>query len=289
MEYIQFTLTVNEGKWLIAHAITGMPEVRRAMAEGRVVFKAGTTVSCVAQLLTNTPLRICGRITPRGTVSSRAKGPGSHFLLYDQGRLENLDGHADVALLELGPGDVMITGANIIDAFGGAAMLAGSPGGNDGGRTIATMCSEGFQVIVAAGLEKLIPGAVGQSIIHSRRKGISSSRGMACGLFPVMGQVITELEAIRMIADVEVCLIGRGGINGAEGGSVFQAWGPEVELEELERVLASCRGLLVAGELASLEECSYPCVNCNGHCSCCYKDIRQRKPQNCPSDAECLS
>lgn len=289
MEYIQFTLTVNEGKWLIAHAITGMPEVRRAMAEGRVVFKAGTTVSCVAQLLTNTPLRICGRITPRGTVSSRAKGPGSHFLLYDQGRLENLDGHADVALLELGPGDVMITGANIIDAFGGAAMLAGSPGGNDGGRTIATMCSEGFQVIVAAGLEKLIPGAVGQSIIHSRRKGISSSRGMACGLFPVMGQVITELEAIRMIADVEVCLIGRGGINGAEGGSVFQAWGPEVELEELERVLASCRGLLVAGELASLEECSYPCVNCNGHRSCCYKDIGQRKPQNCPSDSECLS
>ena len=289
MEYIQFTLTVNEGKWLIAHAIAGMPEVRRAMAEGRVVFKAGTTVSCVAQLLTNTPLRICGRITPRGTVSSRAKGPGSHFLLYDQGRLENLDGHADVALLELGPGDVMITGANIIDAFGGAAMLAGSPGGNDGGRTIATMCSEGFQVIVAAGLEKLIPGAVGQSIIHSRRKGISSSRGMACGLFPVMGQVITELEAIRMIADVEVCLIGRGGINGAEGGSVFQAWGPEVELEELERVLASCRGLLVAGELASLEECSYPCVNCNGHRSCCYKDIGQRKPQNCPSDAECLS
>ena len=289
MEYIQFTLTVNEGKWLIAHAIAGMPEVRRAMAEGRVVFKAGTTVSCVAQLLTNTPLRICGRITPRATVSSRAKGPGSHFLLYDQGRLENLDGHADVALLELGPGDVMITGANIIDAFGGAAMLAGSPGGNDGGRTIATMCSEGFQVIVAAGLEKLIPGAVGQSIIHSRRKGISSSRGMACGLFPVMGQVITELEAIRMIADVEVCLIGRGGINGAEGGSVFQAWGPEVELEELERVLASCRGLLVAGELASLEECSYPCVNCNGHRSCCYKDIGQRKPQNCPSDAECLS
>ena len=288
MEYIQFTLTVNEGKWLIAHAIAGMPEVRRAMAERRVVFKAGTTVSCVAQLLTNTPLRICGRITPRGTVSSRAKGPGSHFLLYDQGRLENLDGHADVALLELGPGDVMITGANIIDAFGGAAMLAGSPGGNDGGRTIATMCSEGFQVIVAAGLEKLIPGAVGQSIIHSRRKGISSSRGMACGLFPVMGQVITELEAIRMIADVEVCLIGRGGISGAEGGSVFQAWGPEVELEELERVLASCRGLLVAGELASLEECSYPCVNCNGHRSCCYKDIGQRKPQNCPSDAECL-
>lgn len=273
MEYIQFTLTVNEGKWLIAHAIAGMPEVRRAMAEGRIVFKAGTTVSCVSQLLLDKPLRICGRITPRGTVSSREKGPGAHFLLWDHGRTENLDGRANAALLELGPKDVMITGANIIDAFGGAAMLAGSPGGNDGGHTIAAMCSEGFQVIIAAGLEKLIPGTVGQSIIHSRRKGISRSRGMSCGLFPVVGQVITELEAIKMTADVETCLIGRGGINGAEGGSLFQAWGSEEELKKLERVLVSCRGLPVAGETVSLEECSYPCVNCSGHRSCCYKAL----------------
>lgn len=277
MEYIQFTLTVNEGKWLIAHAIAGMPEVRRAMAEGRVVFKAGTTVSCVAQLLTNTPLRICGRVTPRGTVSSRERGPGAHFLLWDHGRIENLDGHAEAALLELGPGDVMITGANLIDAFGGAAMLAGSPGGNDGGRTIAAMASEGFQVIIAAGLEKLIPGTVGPSILHSRRKGVSRSRGMACGLFPVAGQVVTEWEAIRMVAAVEACPIGRGGINGAEGGSVFQAWGPAEELEKLERVLASCRDLPVAGEAVSLEECAYPCASCGGHLSCCYKAAGQKK------------
>ena len=271
MEYIQFTLTVNEGKWLIAHAIAGMPEVRRSMAEGRIVFKAGTTVSCVSQLLLDEPLRICGRITPRGAVSSREKGPGAHFLLWDHGRTENLDGRADAALLTLGPGDVMITGANIIDAFGGAAMLAGSPGGNDGGRTIAAMCSEGFRIIIAAGLEKLIPGTVGQSIIHSRRKGIDRSRGMACGLFPVVGQVITELEAIKMTAAVEACLIGRGGIDGAEGGSLFQVWGSEEELKKLERALASCRGLPVAGETVSLAECSYPCINCSGHRSCCYK------------------
>ena len=51
MPVIQFALTVNEGKWLIAHAIARMPQVRKAMEEGRVVFKAGTTVSCVSQLM----------------------------------------------------------------------------------------------------------------------------------------------------------------------------------------------------------------------------------------------
>ena len=219
MPVIQFTLTVNEGKWLIAHAIACMPQVRSAMEEGRVVFKAGTTVSCVSQLMLDQPLRICGRITPRGTVSSREDGPAAHSLLYDHGRLENLDNRVEAALLDLGPGDVVITGANLIDSQGDAAMLAGSPGGGSCGRAISALTSEGFEVIVAAGLEKLSPVPVRKALLESRRQGVDSSRGMACGLVPVYGKIVTELEAVALLADVDVCLIARGGIGGAEGGS----------------------------------------------------------------------
>ena len=45
MRRIQFSLTVSEGKWLIAHAIADMKEVRDAIAGGRIVLKGGTTVS----------------------------------------------------------------------------------------------------------------------------------------------------------------------------------------------------------------------------------------------------
>ena len=50
MRRIQFSLTVSEGKWLIAHAIADMKEVRDAIAGGRIVLKGGTTVSCVSEL-----------------------------------------------------------------------------------------------------------------------------------------------------------------------------------------------------------------------------------------------
>ena len=271
MPVIQFTLTVNEGKWLIAHAIACMPQVRSAMEEGRVVFKAGTTVSCVSQLMLEQPLRICGRITPRGTVSSREDGPAAHSLLYDHGRLENLDNRVEAALLDLGPGDVVITGANLIDSQGDAAMLAGSPGGGSCGRAISALTSEGFEVIVAAGLEKLSPVPVRKALLESRRQGVDSSRGMACGLVPVYGKIVTELEAVALLADVDVCLIARGGIGGAEGGCVFQATGSDEEIAKLQTVLEECRNRPVGGETISLVECEFPCSGCGRHLSCCYK------------------
>lgn len=278
MPTIQFTLTVNEGKWLIAHAIAQMPQVCRAMAEGRVVFKAGTTVSCVSQILLNQPLRICGRVTARGTVSSKEPGPAPHCLMYEGGSLENLDDRVEDALLELGPKDVLITGANLIDNQGGAAMLAGSPGGGRFGRALSAMTSEGFQVIVAAGLEKLSPVPVSVAMNVAGRKGVCYSRGMSCGLVPIIGHVITEIDAIKLLANVEACLIGRGGICGAEGGCVFQISGAADQLERLEQTLDQCRNQPLAGESISLIECSFPCSGCGRHLSCSYKFVRKKTP-----------
>ena len=67
---VQFTLTVAEGKRLIARGIASLPEVRKAMAEGLILLKGGTTVSALSEELCGMPLRISGRITPRGTVSA---------------------------------------------------------------------------------------------------------------------------------------------------------------------------------------------------------------------------
>lgn len=271
MAAIQFTVTVNEGKWLIAHAVAGMPEVRSAMARGRVVFKAGTTVSCISQLMIGEPLRIYGRITARGTVSSKEASSAAHCLMYDQGKLEMLDDNADETFFQLGPGDVMIIGANLIDIYGNAAMLAGGVGGGFCGRAISALTTQGFRVIVPVGLEKLSPVPVSEALRKASRQGIDRARGMACGLIPIFGQIVTEIEAIRLIADVDVCLIARGGVYGAEGGSVFQARGPDEEIKALEAVLEKCRQQPVGGESVSLIECSYPSVGCGNHLSCCYK------------------
>lgn len=271
MKRIQFSLTVSEGKWLIAYAVSMMEGVQNALKNGKIIFKGGTTVSCAAELLLEMPLRICGRISKRGAVSSEVRSGSAHSLLYSQGKIINIDEDYEDRILEMGDRDVVITGANIIDAYGNAAMLAGSPGGNHCGRGMSAMAVEGTQVIVAAGLEKLIPGCVSESIKMSRRKGVDNSRGMACGLFPVVGDVITELEAIRKISDVEAVLIGKGGVFGGEGGCLFQVWGTNAEVERLEHVLELCYGKGISGSVESLTECHFPCAGCREHLSCCYK------------------
>ena len=88
----QFSLTVTEGKRLIAKAIASLPEVRHALGEGLILLKGGTTVSALSEELCGQPLRISGRITPRGTVSSGAAEPvGAHSLLLRMGVPETAD------------------------------------------------------------------------------------------------------------------------------------------------------------------------------------------------------
>ena len=62
------------------------------------------------------------------------KGPlapseGAHFLLYEEGQVRRVDDCLEQVLERLGPGDLFLTGANALDAFGHAALLIGRSGG----------------------------------------------------------------------------------------------------------------------------------------------------------------
>ena len=274
MKHIQFFLTVNEGKWMIAEAISQMADVRRALENGSVIFKGGTTVSCVSELITGIPLKISGRNTPFGAKSGKLPTTAPHTLLWKNKEAHNMDDCVDEAFLSLNPEDILIIGANLIDAEGNAAMLAGAPGGGSPGKAASAMASEGFKVIIAAGLEKLTPGKVNDAIRASSRKGMSSAYGMACGLFPVFGQLITEMEAIKQLADVKVDLIGRGGVQGAEGGTLFQISGEEKAVDIIEEVVTRCKGKGRAGDPSTWLECEVPSPGCKMHLSCRYR-VRQ--------------
>ena len=251
----QFVLTVNDGKWLIARAILEMENVKNALKNGKVVLKGGTTVSCVAELLCEYRMKICGRILPHGGFAGKRYTTQSHLIMIDHGELLDINKVYIQVLLKLGPGDVIITGANLIDEHGNAAMLAGGPGGNHGGLAAAPFVTEGADVIVAAGLEKLMPGSVLDSMKRAHRRGVEprKGKGMACGLFPIVGSIVTEVEAIKQLADVDVCIIGRGGIFGAEGSTFFQVTGEETEVLRLEEIIKRCKNQRIGGCERSLE------------------------------------
>ncbi|MEM2988414.1 MAG: hypothetical protein QXU06_00660 [Candidatus Bathyarchaeia archaeon] len=271
----QVTLTVAEAKALIAKAIASLPEVKRALEGGKILLKGGTTVSAVAEELIGIPLRISGRITPRGTVSAkRQQGEHPHSVLIEGGRWRNVDHTIVEEATKMGKGDVVIIGANAIDPEGRAAMMIGAPGGGNPGRALAAIMAEGPTVIIASGLEKLIPGTIEEAVMACGRKGVDVAYGMAVGLAPLVGKLITEREAVSILANVKCTVIGAGGISGAEGSTTFVVEGEREEVEKILMVLESIKGAKTSGAGPSLEECEPWMGNCGDHFSCLY--IRSR-------------
>jgi len=272
----QLTITVNTGKWLIAKAIHKMPEVQEALRNGKVILKGGTTVSCIAEELLGIKLRICGRITKRGSVVSIVDEGAPMCVMIENGKWQDIDDCYYKQALSLGPKDVVITGANAIDSDGNAAMMAGGPGGNGPGMSISTFATEGARVIIAAGLEKLIPGKVSEIITKVSRKDCDFAMGMAVGLIPVFGEVITEVKAIKIISDVSVTVIGRGGITGAEGSTVVLVEGKESAVKEIVQVVLAAGKKPVSGYEESLIECK-PGKGCTEHLACFYSGRNRLK------------
>lgn len=265
------SLTVPEGKRLIASAVARMPEVRRAWESGQILLKGGTTVSAVAEELVGVPMRISGRITPQGLRTARTMSDAPHSMLIQDGQWQNVDQRLSEVAERLGPEDVIISSANIIDAYGGAALMAGASMGGGIGPSLSGFMTEGASLIIAVGLEKLIPGTVAEAIRAAGRKGVDRSTGMAVGLMPIFGRIVTEVDAVKLLAPVECQVIGRGGIQGAEGGVTLALAGQDPDVERLLRLVLELKGAVTSGVPQSLEPCEGPHARCKLHKGCIYR------------------
>lgn len=266
------SLTPAEGKRLIAKAIATMPQVMLAKEQGRILVKGGTSASAVAEELVGVPLKISGRISPRGFRATRGlECAAPHCMLIEKGVWRGVDGELPEVVASLSHDDVVVTGANVIDAFGGAAVIAGAPLGDRPGAVISGIMSEGLTVILAVGLEKLIPGTVWQAVQAAGRKSADLSTGMAVGLMPIAGQIVTEIEALKLLAPVECQVIAKGGIDGAEGATSIAFWGGERDVRSLFRLVKDLKGATISGDPASLVECEAASRTCKGHRACVYR------------------
>ncbi|MGB9867574.1 MAG: hypothetical protein ACPLPR_06695 [Bacillota bacterium] len=257
-----------ESKKLIAKAIAAMPEVRKAMVEGKVFLKGGTTTSAVSQELGGPPLRISGRISPTGARGAMKRSDAPHCLVFERGIPASADGRLEEVVGSLGPEDVAILGANLVDRDGKAGMLAGSLLGGPPGRVLSGLAAQGTKVIIACGLEKFFPGRIEEAIMASGRTKVDKAMGMAVGVIPLIGQVITEVEACSILSGVKATVVARGGIHGAEGGTTLVAEGNCEQVEALCSMLKLVKGAGTSGDPESMEECSLGRGNCAGRNGC---------------------
>lgn len=264
----QFTLTVAEAKRLIAKGIAAMPEVKQAMRDGKVFLKGGTTTSAVSEELGGPLLRISGRISPNGARAAMRNAGAPHCLVFQKGVPSPTDGVLEQVVSSLGPGDVAVLAANLVDRDGRAGMLAGAPLGGPPGRVLSGLAAQGTRVLIACGLEKYFPGRLEDAALACGRNRVDRAMGMAVGIIPLPGTVVNEVDACSILCGVKTTVIGRGGIAGAEGATTLAVEGSLDSVKALEEIVRSVKGAGTSGFPGSLDECRPGGEGCARHRAC---------------------
>src|SRR5690606_4565282 len=103
-------------------------------------------------------------------------------------------------------------------------------------------CVRGIPLIMPVGLEKLI-GSVMEAASGWGQLTLAYAMGMNCWLTPVTtGLVITEIEALALLAGVRSRLVAAGGVGGSEGAVVLLLEGYKEHLDKAVEVVQAVKG-----------------------------------------------
>ena len=123
----------------------------------------------------------------------------------------------DDAIKKLRKGDVFIKGANAIDAYNNVGILVSEYDGGTIGEALPFIQSRKASLIISASLEKIIPSVLKAEKVMGLRE-YNFCRGIPVGMIVLSeGQVITEIEAFKLLFDIKAILVTAGGINRYEG------------------------------------------------------------------------
>jgi hypothetical protein len=228
-------LTVAESKRLIGKAVAQMPIVKNALENGMVIIIKGTTNAYVAEEISRKKLNhaafVTGRVEPeKGTKNLPPAQPVNHLIL-EKGKVVDIP--LPEAVKKLKAGDVVIKGANALDYKNKiAAVNILDPSGGTTGITMPFIVARKAHLVIPVGLEKLVAGDIVDLTLKMREPMESlpappPSSGRPLSLFPghnlpsmwlLTGEIVTELEAIKILTGATAFQSSAGGISGAEGG-----------------------------------------------------------------------
>jgi len=233
------SLTVSEGKRLIGKGVAQADFVRRAMDQGILAVGSGTTNGYVVEEITGERFDKKQFVTGR-TLPSNYDGPRLAYQHPDLviRRGERLKVKASEILQEMGPGDVYSKGVNAINyERNQAGVLIGHPTGGGVGAALGIVTAKRIRYLHPAGLEKNVPVDLNEAADM-----LKDREGKGPTLWVVPGDIFTEIEALRALADVEAVPVGAGGVGGAEGAIWLAVFGDSKSLDKAGEVIESVRG-----------------------------------------------
>ncbi len=245
-----FVLTPSESKSLIAKAVANMPEIKQALKQDKMIISHGSTNVYVAQEILgkdafaeiiSPDLYISGLLT-RGTLCTTAGEEKGALLVLNRGNLEPPAPTMAEMLREFGPDGVFIKGANAVDPEGNAAVMVANPEGGTIGWSIGHILARGIHMVVPVGLEKLVP-SVKAAVSKCGQMRLDYFQGLRVGLIPLSGaRVVTEIEALQILADVKSVQVAAGGTSGSEGSVALVAEGESEAVQKAIEVIESIKG-----------------------------------------------
>lgn len=213
-------LTVSESKRLIARAVSGLSCVRKALKDGLVVIATGTTTSYVAEEILGRPLekrRYVTGYTPPATMDPGLRLPEDRLpdIVLRNGEVVEGITRSEGAR-QFQPGDVFIKGGNALNYDRKIVGIAiGGGEGGTMGSNLGPIIGHRATLVLPIGLEKLVAHDIMETvrIFGEADKQLND----VPQLFPATGEIVTEIEALDLLAGVRAIHVGSGGILSAEG------------------------------------------------------------------------
>lgn len=258
-----FALHPAASKNLIAKAVVKLPEVQAAFKKGRLIIGSGTTnIDVLEQLsgiiLENKSRGVAGVITQKVSCITDPDDRDGNWCIED-GKLIEADWLEFLNGFQ--PGDVFIKGANAIDPAGNVGVLLANSLGGTIGQAIGILRSRGITPIIPVGLEKMIPSCYQAEKVMGIFKD-EYNLGIKVGYMALSNtQVITEIEALKILCGIDAVQVASGGVGGMEG-SVFLAADCESEAQAnnlLDLVKAANRISPLKINKRKCSTCNLPC------------------------------
>jgi hypothetical protein len=228
-------LTPGQSKKLLAKGLVSLPVFKQKMKKGMIAICKGSTNSYLVEEILNKPIDkltyLTGKTLPAGK-KFPTKEAMPDLVLKNGKPVKNLT--AIDSVKEMKKGDLFIKGANVLNyERKEVGILIGHPTGGTIGATIGIITAQKINLLVPVGLEK----SVGEEISKISQKLIFSSTQLA--LFPLpSAQIFTEIEALKTLGKIEVQLVSKGGILGAEGAVRLLLQGKKDEMQKVLRIIA---------------------------------------------------
>ena len=238
-----FSLTVSEGKRLIAKGISAHSRIKQKMESGMIIITKGTTNTYIAEELIGLDAEhgkfMSGNISNKPFNIETNKIP--EIIIVNGKRV---DMPIKDALAAIKQDDIVLKGANLLNyEKKQAAVTIGDRDGGTVGR-IQPYTAEGpGHLIVPIGLEKETYGNLSdyEYVLSQNNKGYGS-RARPRVMVHKNAEIFTEIEAIKLFGKVEVIPFASGGINGNEGGKSFAIYGAQAEVDKVLNAISEILG-----------------------------------------------